>query len=264
MTVLQPERRLGWIGGAVPGRCPAPATGAPGGVPAAASSPQTLVFDADDTLWENNIRFEAVVAGFLDWLNHPELDRFALRAVLNEVERVNSATHGYGSKVFVRSLHDCFERVSGRPPEARERAEIDALAEELHHHRVFLVPPVAELLADLASRHTLRLLTKGDPAEQRGKLDASGLASLFVSVHIVEEKDEGTYRRLAGDFGLDPATVWMIGNSPRSDINPARRAGWRAVFVPNPNTWALEHDAIDHTDPAVLMCRSLADLRQHF
>ena len=258
MTVLHPERHVGR------GGFPPTPIGGPVSIDAPISQPQTLVFDADDTLWENNIRFERVVADYLDWLAHPDLDRHAQRAVLNEVERVNSALHGYGSMVFVRSLHDCFERLTGRLADARERAEIDSLAEELRQPRVDLVPQAAHVLADLSSRHTLRLLTKGDPVEQRGKLDASGLASLFASVHIVAEKDEGTYRRLAGDFGLDPRNVWMIGNSPRSDINPARRAGWRAVFVPNPNTWALERDDIDHTDPAVLMCRSLADLRHHF
>ncbi len=258
MTVVHSQRRLGR------GDLPPTPFGAPVGVSAPVGRPQTLVFDADDTLWENNIRFERVVANYLDWLAHPDLDRHAQRAVLNEVERKNSALYGYGSTVFVRSLHECFERLTGRLADARERSEIDSLTADLRQHRVDLVPQAAQVLADLSSRHTLRLLTKGDPAEQRGKLDASGLASLFASVHIVAEKDEGSYRRLAGDFGLDPRSVWMIGNSPRSDINPARRAGWRAVFVPNPNTWALEHDDIDHTDPAVLMCRSLADLRHHF
>ena len=34
----------------------------------------SLLIDADDTLWENNIYFERAIAGFLSFLNHPEFD----------------------------------------------------------------------------------------------------------------------------------------------------------------------------------------------
>ncbi len=36
----------------------------------------------------------------------------------------------------------------------------------------------------------------------------------------------------------------MIGNSPKSDINPALAAGLRAVYVPHLRTWGLEKEEI--------------------
>jgi hypothetical protein len=33
---------------------------------------QTLLIDADDTLWENNIYFERAIADFISFLNHRE------------------------------------------------------------------------------------------------------------------------------------------------------------------------------------------------
>jgi len=33
----------------------------------------------------------------------------------------------------------------------------------------------------------------------------------------------------------------MIGNSPKSDINPALAAGLHAVFIFHKDTWVLEH-----------------------
>ena len=56
----------------------------------------------------------------------------------------------------------------------------------------------------------------------------------------------------------------MIGNSPKSDILPARAAGLGAVFIPNPNTWALEHAELDHEDDGVLHLSSFRELTQHF
>jgi putative hydrolase of the HAD superfamily len=37
----------------------------------------------------------------------------------------------------------------------------------------------------------------------------------------------------------------MIGNSPKSDINPALAAGLNAVFLYHRDTWVLEHAEID-------------------
>jgi putative hydrolase of the HAD superfamily len=223
-----------------------------------------LIFDADDTLWENNVLFERVIDAYLDWLAHPSLDRAATRAVLDEVERANVGVHGYGTASFLRSLHDCFERLSERPATAAEGREIEELAAALVSDEIELVPGVAETLAELGDRHELLLLTKGERAEQQRKIDASNLAHHFASTHIVPEKEAGTFRSLVACLGLVPRTTWMVGNSPRSDILPARTAGLNAVFIPHPHTWVLEEDELDPTDEGVLHLTHFRELTEHF
>jgi putative hydrolase of the HAD superfamily len=44
---------------------------------------------------------------------------------------------------------------------------------------------------------------------------------------------------------LTPHTSWMIGNSPKSDINPALAAGLHAVFLFHKDTWVLEHAEVE-------------------
>ncbi|AWS43057.1 HAD family hydrolase [Streptosporangium sp. 'caverna'] len=225
---------------------------------------QVLIFDADDTLWENNVLFERVIDDFLYWLEHPTLDRAEIRAILNDIEAANAVAHGYGSKVFLRSLGECLERLRERPATTEELRHINELAAALLESRMELVPGVAETLTDLGSRHDLLLLTKGDTDEQQRKLDISGLAHHFRSIHIVAEKDVDTYRRLTQDHKLTPETTWMIGNSPKSDILPARQAGMNAVFIPNDNTWVLEHSELDPDDEGVLRLRKFSELQDHF
>jgi putative hydrolase of the HAD superfamily len=233
-------------------------------LPGVPTDRQTLVFDADDTLWENNVLFERVVEDYLDWLAHPTLDRLAIRALLDDVERANVVVHGYGSASFLRSLGDCFEQLTECPATEAEARRIEDLAAALLDHRVELVPGVAETLAELGTRHDLLLLTKGDRTEQQRKIDASDLAHHFRSVHIVAEKRAATYRALVAEQGLERSTTWMIGNSPRSDILPAREVGLGAVFIPNANTWVLEEDEIDPADDGVLHLRRFPELVQHF
>lgn len=225
---------------------------------------QTLIFDADDTLWENNVYFERVIADYLDWLEHPTLDHAELREVLNDIERANAATHGYGSRAFLQNLHECFEVLNSRGLTDAEQLEIERMAADLLAHRVDLFAGVADTLVSLGSRHDLKLMTKGEATEQQRKIDASDLAPLFSSVHIVREKDPATYADLVREQSLRVERTWMIGNSPKSDILPARAVGMGAVFIPNTDTWVLEHAELDPTDDGVLELRAFPDLLQHF
>jgi putative hydrolase of the HAD superfamily len=225
---------------------------------------QVLIFDADDTLWENNVRFERVIDDFLNWLAHPTLDKTELRLILDDIERANAVTLGYGGKVLLHNLRETFEHLNQRPTSDQERRELDELAAALADHQVDLVPGVSETLTELGSRHDLLLLTKGAPDEQQAKLDASNLGHHFRSVHIVPEKNPSTYRTLVEAHSLDVVTTWMIGNSPKSDILPARSVGMNAVFIPNAHTWVLEQDDLDPADTGVLQLGKFTELLAHF
>jgi putative hydrolase of the HAD superfamily len=225
---------------------------------------QVLIFDADDTLWEFNHLFERVIDDYLEWLAHPTQSTDEIRAVLLDIEAANAAAHGYGTQVFLRSLRDCFLHLNERPATDEEHAAIDALAVPLLEAHVTPLPGVVETLTALGTRHRLLLLTKGATDEQQRKIDASRLAPHFEHVHIVAEKDVDTYRDVTRRHDLDPATTWMIGNSPKSDVAPARAAGLRAVYIPNVNTWALEHAELDPDDDGVLQLTRITELVDHF
>ena len=127
-----------------------------------------------------------------------------------------------------------------------------------------VIPGVPETLAYLAPRHDLTLFTKGHPEEQKLKIDRSGLGRFFAHTAIVREKDAAAYRNLVEDRGMEPERAWMIGNSPKSDINPALAAGLNAVFVPHAHTWVLEKQEIEPGKGKLLVVEQFADLRQHF
>jgi putative hydrolase of the HAD superfamily len=211
---------------------------------------QTLLIDADDTLWENNIYFERAIAAFISYLDHQEHSPEAVRTALNEVERETILSLGYGLPSFTRSLLLCFERLSPAPMSEEKSERIRGFARSIAEQEIELLPGVAETLAELSTRHRLILMTKGNHAEQSDKFTRSGLADYFSAVEIVAEKDAPTYREVIQRYTskqTDRAeiTYWMIGNSPRSDINPALAAGLNAVFLFHKDTWILEHATLD-------------------
>ncbi len=205
---------------------------------------QTLLIDADDTLWENNVYFERAIAAFISYLNHHEYSTDDVRGTLNAVERETILAHGYGLTSFTRSLITCFERLTNASITDENRARVTGFARAIADQEIELLPGVSETLAELATRHRLILMTKGNQAEQADKLARSGVAQNFSTVEIVEEKDPDTYQAVMERHQLLPNSSWMIGNSPKSDINPALAAGLNAVFLFHKDTWILEHAEI--------------------
>ena len=227
---------------------------------------QTLLIDADDTLWENNIYFERAIAGFISWLDHRAYTHEQVRQKLNEVERENIRRHGYGLVSFRKALVACFEQLSAEPitPERHER--IMSFAQSIADEEILLLEGVGEALPQLAERHRLILVTKGNEAEQADKLARSGVAQYFSGVEVPREKDPEAYRRVCGKYSLAREATWMIGNSPRSDVNPALACGLHAVYIRHPQTWVLEHEVLNAAPDGqhLLEVPSFRDLLHYF
>ncbi|GCE11868.1 HAD family hydrolase [Tengunoibacter tsumagoiensis] len=225
---------------------------------------QYLIIDADDTLWENNIYFEQVTHNFIEFLNHSTLTPVQIRAVLSEVER-EMVAYGYGTASYIRSLQATYHRLSEREISDKDLQQIAAFADLILHAPMELLPGVEETLAILQPRQHLLLLTKGNTQEQELKIERSGLKDYFEHVRVVPEKNVSTYLHLIEELSLDPAITWMIGNSPRSDINPAQAAGLHAIYIPHPHTWQLEHEELQPQGSGQLLTiQSFRELREHF
>jgi putative hydrolase of the HAD superfamily len=223
--------------------------------------PYHLLIDADDTLWENNIYFEQATHAFITFLNHSQLTPVEVQAVLDDVERLM----GYGSANFTRSLLETYRRLTEKDLSDEDVRQVRQFGEQVRSHPLQLLDGVEETLNYLAPRHDLVLLTKGDFEEQKLKVERSGIEQYFRQVVIVPEKDVATYHQVVEDLQVDPKQTWMIGNSPRSDINPALAAQLNAVYIPHPHTWHLEHEQVQPAGEGQLLTLStFTELRTHF
>jgi putative hydrolase of the HAD superfamily len=227
---------------------------------------QHLLIDADDTLWENNVYFERAIAEFISFLNHRERSAADVREILNDVERECIVSHGYGLHSFTHALVVTFERLSVEPLTAALHETIHGFARTIAEQPIQVLPRVSETLEYLANRHDLILVTKGDHKEQSAKVERSGVKKFFSAVEILSEKHVTEYRALVNRHRLERECTWMIGNSPKSDINPALGAGLNAVFVPHDDTWILEHEDLAEPQPPsqLLVVNRFAELANYF
>jgi len=204
-------------------------------------------FDGDDTLWHSEgyyqhagAEFERIVGAYIDVADA------SVRSRLHAVERRNLALFGYGAKGMALSMVEAAIELTDDAISARDIHRIVELGRAILDHPVELLDGIRAAVEDVASRHRIVLITKGDLFHQESKLAASGLGDLFERIEIVSEKDERTYKRVLDALGVSPGEFVMVGNSLRSDVLPAVALGGRAVHVPYVVDWA--HELVDDAD----------------
>lgn len=227
------------------------------------SGKRTLLIDADDTLWENNIYFEEVADRYFSFMEDLGFSPSIVRDTLNEIERRNIQIHGYGAENFVKALKETLLCVAGPSVPVDYLRHIDESAAVIFDHPIELLDGVAESLESLSHRHRTILFTKGNPREQRRKIEASGLSRFFSAIEIVREKDQESFLDLLCRHRLVKESTWMVGNSPKSDINPAIAVGIYAIYIPHPRTWELERESFACPEKVTVL-HSFSALTKYF
>ncbi len=190
-----------------------------------------IAFDADDTLWHTEHLFQDIQARLSEIL-----DQYApheqVQNRLHATEMNNIKLFGYGAKGFTLSMIETAIDISRGQVTAADIHEIVMLGKGLLDAPLDLIDGCANVLAELQEDYRLMLITKGDVLDQRNKIEKSGLEALFERTEVVQEKDVATYGTLFREYGVNPRSLAMVGNSLRSDILPILELGGAGVHIP--------------------------------
>jgi putative hydrolase of the HAD superfamily len=214
---------------------------------------KVVLLDIDDTLWENNIFFLMVE----EWLRRAArslgVSHRAMREILHRRELRNLQWTGPGYSSFERSVVETIATMVHRTGHHGRHAGLSrrgrAWVAFLRRHPIILREGVREALPALAGAKRVIMVTKGNPTDQLGKVARSGLGPIVHGVEVLLHKTPAEYRALLARYGLQPHEAVMVGNSPKSDINHAKAAGIRTIYVPHPATWYMELEPIRPTGP---------------
>ena len=199
----------------------------------------TVFFDADDTLWENERFFRAAEDKFIELLkDYTTAD--GVQDMLWRKQEDNIPLFGYGSKTYMIGMTDAAMELCGGTLPEEIYYGIKKIITELAFHEFTLIEGVEETLAALHGKYRLIVATKGDLTEQLNKYRISGLAKYFHHCEVMENKDEKNYLELAAKLDMDPSKMLMIGNSVKSDIAPVVNIGGVAIHTPHEITWVHE------------------------
>lgn len=206
-----------------------------------------ILFDFDDTLVETTVHF-----------NHAK-DRFAAKMtalgfpgeealeVLNKFDIRNvHRCGGFLKECFPRALGETYEyycRSYGRKCIPQQKKEMEELGWWVFEQPVRPIEGAREVLRRLYGLLPLFLATKGDPLVQHGRIEESGLSRYFNEVYVLADKNSSAFRDIALEQRLKPSFSWVVGNSMKSDINPALKAGFKCIYIQHPHTWDFEDEA---------------------
>lgn len=200
-----------------------------------------VIFDGDDTLWRTQELYDAAKAEFAAQMAAAGVRAPDVVRRFDEVDKERVPALGFTLERFVGSFEVTYRRLCAQESLAVDEVRIpgfDRLADPIRGDYQLYGDAVEALLA-LRSRARVVLFTKGQADLQQRKIERLGLERYVDRVHIVAAKDAAAFRAVADAHGAQPERTWSVGNSIRSDINPALEAGMRGVWLARP-TWAYE------------------------
>lgn len=223
----------------------------------------TIAFDADDTLWDNEIYFRQSEQEFCKLINEfsPELTEKEIMPILFDTEVNNLSLYGYGVKSFILSAIETSGKLLKNNVPYSIIQHITEIGREQLIKPVTLLPYVEKTLSQLKKENKYRLVvaTKGDLLDQENKIKRSGLAKYFERTIIMSDKQEEDYRIMLKNLNCKPEKLIMVGNSFKSDILPVVKLGGYGIYIPYHTTWAHEIiDTVEH--PRIVEIEKMQDI----
>jgi putative hydrolase of the HAD superfamily len=218
---------------------------------------KVIAFDADDTLWDNQVFYDEVESEFCRLLSeYGTAEEVSSR--LFDIEMENMDIYKYGAKPFTLSMAEAAVTISRNRVPAEVIGRIVEMGKELLEMPIRLLGGVTEALETLKDDYKLVVATKGDLLDQERKLQRSGIAHYFDHTEIMTDKAPEDYQRLISSLDVAPQSFLMVGNSLKSDVLPVLSLGGQAIHVPAEAMW--KHEEIHPSGKEYLMIRSLAEL----
>jgi len=207
---------------------------------------RVLIFDGDDTLWCTMPLYDGAKRHFFQLMRRHGFPAVAVENYFEERDRGNVKTLGFSKRRFGVSMlqtYRHFARLDRQPVRKSVDRQITAIRNKVFEDQPKLAPFASSILGSLASGNRLVLLTKGTRAVQLRRISTSGLRHFFEKVFVVKQKNNATFKQVLHALQTAPSNAWSVGDSLRSDINPALSHGLNAIWIPNAN-WKYEEDVL--------------------
>lgn len=208
---------------------------------------ELVLVDFDDTLVDTAPRFQNARRSLFSFLVELGVaEHAAAQAHHDRIDQQLLEVHGLGPFRLEHSFRATYREV------CREHglSEDATVAEQCaaFGRAVAGTPPLFDgalaALECLCGRFQTVIYTQAsDPEYQMGCVRDTGVLATVGpgAVHICRRKTVASFLETTALFGVqDPARVWMVGNSIRSDLNPALEAGARAILVEEVEPWSFD------------------------
>lgn len=207
---------------------------------------KVICFDLDDTLIDSDYKFQLTFSDcikiiLLSFETHgPQIDE--VLEIARNLDNDKIANYPDDIKFKPQRLYDTWLETYAilcdkyhSTPKSYTKMQIKGIIGQNFDSPWYVIPGVISVLEKLGQTdYKLEVLTAGEETIQHRKVENADLGRYFSHVEVVPNDKELYLAKLAEKFGSE--NVVMIGNSARSDINPALKAGVKAIHIPR-STW---------------------------
>lgn len=165
----------------------------------------------------------------------------------NEIYKKLVTCRGFGSiDTFPHSFGRTYEFISeryGQKADPNVIRQVEILGRQVFEFQVVPLPGALEALEEMAAKFHITIVTKGAPDYQVKKANDSGCLQIASSLVVMSTKSVEEWREKVVTLFLSESEIseaWVVGDSIKSDINPALHLGLNAVHVKSPDVWDFE------------------------
>ncbi|MFV0431276.1 MAG: HAD family hydrolase [Alphaproteobacteria bacterium] len=191
----------------------------------------TIAFDADETLWHNDVFYKKARNDFTHLIAPNDAD-IALKK-LHDLENKNRSIYGFGMRSVMLNM---IELAAEYDIASAQIFDILQIGKKVLNQSFPLSEGIEDLLKSLkAQNYRLICVTKGDLKDQKYKMSTTPLEGYFEHIEVVIRKDENEWQHIIKMLNLKPQTTVMVGDSLKGDILPALNMGFFGVWIPQKN-----------------------------
>lgn len=214
-----------------------------------------IIFDGDDTLWRTQELYDSAKAQFEKFMRMQGFFKDNIIQLLDELDAKRVEIARFSKTRFFESMLIAYAIFCGKYNKKWD-ISIESKIRQLGHSvfaSVRLYDESMPTLKMLYKYFSLILFTNGDEEIQREKIDSLGkkFKAFFSEVYIPEIKNEKEFKKIINDLNIPIKKVWVVGNSIKSDINPALRLGLKTILIPQ-GIWKYEESELYSDDVVVV------------
>jgi len=217
-----------------------------------------VVFDADNTLWDVEHLYDNAREELCDYLykkgaNKKEVDKYQ-----RERDKKLYETYKYSACRFPRSFEDTVIELLGTNHKNQDIVHVRNIASRVFENDPIYDDDLEHIFKEIKYKYNIGIITAGEKWVQENRLDKFHLRSYIDETLVVETKSINVYEEFIKIHSINASCSWMIGDSIRSDIIPAKEVGLNVIWYKTHN-W-LEHETLDKAPSGVFEISKLSEI----
>jgi putative hydrolase of the HAD superfamily len=208
---------------------------------------KTIIFiDGDDTLWDTQGLYDRAICNACEKVRLNGLDVARWSQAVHDAEMELMPKFGFAKERFAAALVQVYNSLckqQGKTPSVQLSNSIQGLGMHVFEEKAPLLAGATETVETVSAYLPIYLVSAGPEDIQKKRMLDSGLEQFLVGYRFPAQKTEEIFGSLISELNVEPAISWHIGNSIKSDVNPARQSGLNAILV-GERGWAYDKDEL--------------------